>query len=44
MQSSLGTDETKLRLTLSAKQRQTPCSVYPDFSMRYNWPVKTQDW
>ena len=41
---SLRADEIKLWLTLSAKQRQNPCSglpaVYPDLSTRHDWPVK----
>ena len=41
---SLRTDETKLWLTPSAKQCQTPCSglpaVCPDLSTRHDWPVK----
>ena len=41
---SLHTDEIKLWLTPSAKQCRNPCSglpaVYPDFSMRHDWPVK----
>ena len=38
------TDETKLWLSLSARQRRNPCSglaaVYEDLSMRHDWPVK----
>ena len=38
------TEETKLRLSPSAKQRQNPCSgpppVYKDLSTRHDWPVK----
>ena len=41
---SLRTDEIKLWLTPSAKQRRNPCSglpaVYPDLSTRHDWPVK----
>ena len=41
---SLRTDEIKLWLTLSAKQRRNPCSglpaVYPDLSTHHDWPVK----
>ena len=37
-------DETKLSLTLSAKERRNRCSglpaVYPDLSTRHDWPVK----
>ena len=36
--------EIKFWLSLSAKQRQNPCSgpppVYQDLSMHYGWPVK----
>ena len=38
------TDETKLWLSSSAKQRRSPCSrlppVYKDLSTRHDWPVK----
>ena len=38
------TDETKLSLSPSAKQRRNPSSglppVYQDLSKRYDWPVK----
>ena len=38
------TDETKLRLSPSAKQRRSRCSrfppVYNDLSARHDWPVK----
>ena len=38
------TDETKLWLSLSAKQCRNPCSgsppVYQDLSMHHDWPVK----
>ena len=38
------TDETKLRLSPSAKQSRNPCSgpspVYQDMSTRHDWPVK----
>ena len=41
---SLRTDEIKLWLTPSAKQRRNPCSglpaVYPDLSTHHDWPVK----
>ena len=41
---SLHTDEIKLWLTPSAKQRRNPCSglpaVYPDLSTRHDWPVE----
>ena len=43
-QVSLRTDEIKLWLTPSAKQRRNPCSglpaVYQDLSTHYDWPVK----
>ena len=38
--SSLHTDEDKLWLVPSAKQRRDPCSVYSDLSMHHDWPVK----
>ena len=38
------TDETKLWLSPSAKQRRNPCSrpppVYQDLNTRHDWPVK----
>ena len=38
------TDETKLWLSLSAKQRRNPCSVppvvYQDLSTLHDWPAK----
>jgi len=38
------TDETKLSVSPSAKQRRNPCSrpppVYQALSTRYDWPVK----
>ena len=41
---SLPSDEIKLWLTPSAKQRRNPCSglpaVYPDLSTGHDWPVK----
>ena len=41
---SLRTDENKLWLTPSAKQRRNPCSglptMYPDLSARHDSPVK----
>ena len=37
-------DETKLRLSPSAKQHRNPClgppSVFRDLSTRHDWPVK----
>ena len=41
---SYATDETKLWLRPSAKQRQNPCSglppVHQDLGTRHDWPVK----
>ena len=41
---SLRADEMKLWLIPSVKQCRNPCSglpaVYPDLSMRHDWPVK----
>ena len=42
-QLACATEETKLWLSPSAKQRRNPCSglppVYQDLSTRYDWPV-----